>query len=56
VFTNPNSADVLSISCIDWRFTPSSPDHPFNQEGFLALDGECYQSGSTEPVIITLTP
>jgi hypothetical protein len=56
VFTNPNSAAVLSISCIDWRFTPSSPDHPFNQEGFLALDGECYQSGSTEPVIITLTP
>lgn len=57
VFTNPTNSAVLSVTGVDWRFVPASPEHPFNGEGYLALEGELYMAaGGTEALVITLNP
>lgn len=55
-FTNPSDGAEMVWTMVDWRFVPATPEHPFNGEGYLALEGEGYMSGSTEPIVITLTP
>ena len=53
--TFTNGSAVLTFSLGSVRFTPRSPESPFQQEVMLTLDGEAYSpDGTTESLITTL--
>lgn len=54
VFTN--GSQVLSVASTAVRFGPRNPDHPFQQEGFLRLEGEAYSAAGATPLTVTLNP
>jgi hypothetical protein len=52
VFTN--GAVSLSLVSTSVRLQPASPDHPFQAEGMLALEGEAYSLAGATPLAVTL--
>jgi hypothetical protein len=54
VFTNGSS--VLTLASTGVRFPPRNPNHPFQQEGMLRLEGEAYSVAGATPLTVSLNP
>jgi hypothetical protein len=52
VFTNGGTALTLTSTSV--RFPARNPDHPFQAEGFLTVEGEAYSLAGATPLAVTL--
>lgn len=53
-FTNPTTSSEFVISVANVMLQPASPEFQAGLEGYIALEGQCANNGTSNPVTITL--